>query len=249
MFLLPGAMIGISEYNNIRNVILQKNYLVISLYMNVLWPIRDNHRKHAKNVKKVFDGLKSLYKQELSKIDMYTIIAHSVGGKVGLLVASIIDSRRVSSVLALDPVDINSVEFTNKRGSNLSLPSNSGDNEKDSTSLGIAITATCSDEKAALEDDFVHIDSKEQSDMNTTTNIVLTCTDGGRGIPKAHNAHSIHILHPATTYYHHKHAGHMAYCDNGGGSWAGKLMPDIGTSEGNDKARESTYELIRQILD
>jgi len=217
--------------------------------MNVLWPIRDNHRKHAKNVKKVFDGLKSIYKQELSKIDMYTIIGHSVGGKVSLLVASIIDSRRVSSVLALDPVDINSVEFTNKRGSNLSLPSNSGDNEKDSTSLGIAITETCSDEKAALEDDFVHIDSKEQSDMNTTTNIVLTCTDGGRGIPKAHNAHSIHILHPVTTYYHHKNAGHMAYCDNGGGRWAGKFMPVIGTSEGNDKARESTYELIRQILD
>ena len=41
----------------------------------------------------------------------------------------------------------------------------------------------------------------------------------------------------------------MAYCDNGGGRWAGKLMPDIGTSEGNDKARESTYELICQILD
>ena len=216
------------------------------MYMNVLWPIRNNHRKHAKNVKKVFDGLKSIYKEELSKINLYTIIGHSVGGKVGLLVASIIDSRRVSSVLALDPVDINSVEFTNKHGSNLSLPSNGGDDEKDSTSLGIAITATCSDEKAANEDDFVQIESEERSE---NTNIVLTCTDGGRGIPKAHNAYSMHILHPATTYYHHKHAGHMAYCDNGGGRWAGKLMPDIGTSEGNDKARESTYELIRQILD
>lgn len=89
VFLLPGAMISISEYNNIRNVILEQNQLVVSLYMNVLWPIRNNHRKHAKNVKKVFDGLKSIYKEELSKINMYTIIGHSVGGKVGLLVASI----------------------------------------------------------------------------------------------------------------------------------------------------------------
>ena len=33
----------------------------------------------------------------------------------------------------------------------------------------------------------------------------------------------------------------MAYCDKGGGRWAGKLMTDIGTSEGNDIRQENLF--------
>ena len=39
----------------------------------------------------------------------------------------------------------------------------------------------------------------------------------------------------------------MAYCDNGGG-WAGKLMPDVGTKMGNEKAKVAAQELIRKLL-
>ena len=37
-------------------------------------------------------------------------------------------------------------------------------------------------------------------------------------------------------------------CDNGGGKLAGKLMPDVGTKEGNEQAREAAHTLIKQIL-
>ena len=130
--------------------------------------------------------------------------------------------------------------------------------DSSNNNLEPTLTATCSDEH--VDDDYVHV----KNDVEQTTGIaeeqetvsqkkhhhilILTCTDGGRGIPKSHNAESIHKLHPATTYYHHAHSGHMAHCDNGGGKLAGKLMPDVGTKEGNEQAREAAHTLIKQIL-
>ena len=212
-------------------------------------------------MKKVLDGLKMMYKQRLSTINTYSIVGHSCGGKVALLVASIIDPMRVSAVVALDPVDINPVEFTkNETGPNLPLDDDGTDERYDSSNNNLepTLTATCSDEH--VDDDYVHV----KNDVEQTTGIaeeqetvsqkkhhhilILTCTDGGRGIPKSHNAESIHKLHPATIYYHHAHSGHMAHCDNGGGKLAGKLMPDVGTKEGNEQAREAAHTLIKQIL-
>ncbi len=81
-FLLPGAMISISQYSNLRDVILEQQHLVVSLFMNPLLPLCDNHRRHAKDVKRVFDGLKSMYHDQLANISRYNIVGHSMGGKV-----------------------------------------------------------------------------------------------------------------------------------------------------------------------
>ena len=89
--------------------------------------------------------------------------------------------------------------------------------------------------------------NKQKVTAKDKTPIILTCTDGGLGIPKTHNAEAIHKFHPATILYRHIKAGHMAYCDHGGG-WAGSIMPDRGSPDGNEKARNDAHELIRQIL-
>ena len=242
-FLLPGAMISISEYDSLRDVIIAQNHLVVSTFMNVVWPMSSNHRKHAKDVKNIFDELKATFYDELESINTYSLIGHSVGAKVALLVSSIIDSKRVAAILALDPVDINPVEFTKSAGSNLPL------GDEDGT-------------ESSEDEEFVHIvkmpnnqtitckgDSGKDEAHQSLPIIILTCTDGGLGIPKSHNAMGIHKFHPDTTKcYRHEHAGHMAYCDHGGGSIAKYLMPDVGTKEGNQKARDAAYDLIRQLL-
>ena len=222
-FLLPGAMVNISEYTSLRDIILQQDHLVVSMYMNVLWPFRNNHRTHAHNVKKVFDELTTLYTtadncQLDASCKSYSLVGHSVGGKVALLVAATIDPNRVSAVLALDPVDMNPIEFTTQVKAD-----SSNDKKKGRSNLSL-ITA------------------------GGTKTIFITCTKGGLGIPAAHNANAIHKFHStATTLYEHNDAGHMAYCDNGGGM-AGRIMPDVGTTEANQQARVAAHELIRQIL-
>lgn len=241
-FLLPGSMIKISEYNGLRDVILQQNHLVIRFFINVLYPFRNNHRKHAEDVKDIFDSIQALYPNLLP--NSYSIVGHSVGATIGLLVASIVDRTRVSAVLALDPVDINPIEFTNARGHNLPLDDDDDDDDDipDSTCMG---SFTCQFDH---EDDIVHVyHHRKGIEEHKHLPIVLTCTDGGLGIPKSHDAEAIHKLHPATLCYHHNHAGHMAYCDHGGG-WAGKLMPDVGTKDGNEKARIAAHKLIREFL-
>jgi hypothetical protein len=213
-------MVSISEYNGLRDVILQQKNLVVSMFMNPLWPLRNNHRKHAHDVKCVVQELN----EEFSNLpSSYAIVGHSMGGKVALLCASVVDRINVKAVLALDPVDMNPAEFTNENGENLTLNDDPGDN-----------------------------DNGGQTRINAAESphhipIVLTCTDGGLGISKLHDGEAIHKLHPNTEYHRHEHAGHMAYCDHGGG-WAGKLIPDIGTSKGNENATKSAHELIRKIL-
>ncbi|KAL9187275.1 hypothetical protein ACHAXT_001378 [Thalassiosira profunda] len=235
-FLLPGAMISISEYDGLRDVILAQNHLVVSLYINVICPPRNNHRKHAADVKTVFDELRNKYPH---LPDSYKVIGHSAGGKIALLLASVVDPDRVSAVLALDPVDVNPVEFTNARGDNLPLDDEDGK------------LAICANDEG--DADMVHVRQREQrvddaEDKRKHIPIILTCTDGGRGIPKSHNAEAIHRLHPNTICHRHEHAGHMSYTDSGGGWAASTIMPDIGTKEGNEKAKEAAHDLIRQIL-
>lgn len=235
-FLLPGATVQISEYNGLRDaILLEHHHIVVSLYLNVLWPLRGNHRKHAQNVKRVFDELRSMY---AFLPNSYSIVGHSVGGKIALLVASIIDPARVSAVLALDPVDINPVEFTNAKGHN--LPLNDSILHSDfEVHAGVAHVVNHKDEPRVSKENRKRIP------------ILLTCTDGGIDIPANHNAKAIGKVHPATTCYYHKHADHMAYCDNGGGleyGKAGVVMPDVGTKEGNKKAREAACDLIRVMF-
>lgn len=87
----------------------------------------------------------------------------------------------------------------------------------------------------------------EKTLEHTRSDIVMTLTDGGRGISTEHNAQAIHDANPrVTTLVRHKDAGHMAYTDHGGGPY-GKLIPG-GTPEGNEKAREGAQDLIRRYI-
>lgn len=105
-FLLPGAMIAISEYDSIRNVLVKRNHAVLSFYCNVL---TTRHRVMATWVQDIFNEFK---RQKHIDVDCYNIVGHSVGGKIALLVATDIDVERVSTAIALDPIDMNPAEFT-----------------------------------------------------------------------------------------------------------------------------------------
>ena len=239
VFLLPGAMISISEYNGLRDVILQNNHLVVSFFVNVLYPFRDNHRHHAQNVAKIFDELLLRYPDRGLSSSSYGIVGHSCGAKVGLLVASIVDPSRVAFVLALDPVDMNPIEFTNTKGSNLPMDDDTADIFGERRENG---------EDNYDDDSFVHVSTRCQgNEPRANIPLAMTCTDGGLGISKEHDGEAIHKLHPATICYRHEKAGHMCYCDHGGG-WAGKLMPDIGTKEGNSKAKLAALQLLQNLL-
>jgi len=111
-FLLPGSNIAVEEYNSHRDVLISENQIVLSFYINVLWPLSDNHRTKAKAVKKVFDIFYSKYAPK-SIPEKYSIVGHSVGGKIALLVPTLYDHDRVMNVIALDPVDQSPSEFTN----------------------------------------------------------------------------------------------------------------------------------------
>lgn len=235
-FLLPGSMIQISEYNGIRDVLLGMKHLVVSFFINVIWPPwdLDKHQTYARAVKTVFDELlRSQHNNSKDFPSEYTVVGHSVGGKIALLLASDIDRDRVKAVLALDPVDMNPVRFTNENGPNLPLDGTAEEGSHDTSQVV---------EGAAQE-------RVGESDPQARRRIpiVLTCTDGGLGIQKSHNAEAIHALHPTTRLYRHEHAGHMAYCDHGGGL-AGMLMPDVGTKEGNAAARNAAQTLVREVL-
>lgn len=250
VFLLPGAMVSISEYNTLRDVILQQNHVVVSFFVNVLYPLRNNHRYHAQNVAKIFDALLIRYSDRglpssSSSSSSYGIVGHSCGAKVGLLVASIVDPSRVSFVVALDPVDTRPTEFTNAKGSNLPL-----DDDEDIDNNANP-RADCKEDESG-DDCFVRVKRQHQAgaddiDAHVHIPLAITCTDGGLGIPKDHDGEAIHQFHRATICYRHKNAGHMAYCDNGGG-WAHILMPDVGTKEGNEKAKVAAQEIIRKLL-
>ena len=106
-FLLPGAMIAIREYDSIRNVLVHKNnQVVLSFYTNVL---TTKHRAMAMWVKEIFHEYQ---RQCQTKFEQYNIVGHSVGAKIALLVATHTDISRVSTVVSLDPIDLNPAEFT-----------------------------------------------------------------------------------------------------------------------------------------
>lgn len=106
-FLLPGAMIAISEYDSIRNALIHNNRIVLSFFTNVL---TTQHRVMAMWVKDIFDDFRQQYR--IQQFDKYSIVGHSVGAKVALMVAAHTDKHRVSAVLSLDPIDMNPAEFT-----------------------------------------------------------------------------------------------------------------------------------------
>jgi len=115
-FILSGANLGIDNYDSIKDTLVERGHLVVGFYINVLLPPWKNHRNKANKVKEIFRQLQNEF-----GIKNYSVIGHSIGGKIALLVAALHNSdNSLYYVLALDPVDQTPAEFTNG-SSNLSL--------------------------------------------------------------------------------------------------------------------------------
>lgn len=75
--------------------------------------------------------------------------------------------------------------------------------------------------------------------------IVITCTDSGVFVSKAHNGREIQRLNPSTKLVLHRNTHHMVYTDEGGQlSW--KALMGNGTSQDrNQVVKEQTLQLIK----
>jgi hypothetical protein len=75
--------------------------------------------------------------------------------------------------------------------------------------------------------------------------IVITCTDSGYFVSKAHNGREIQRLNPSTKLVLHRNTHHMVYTDDGGTiSW--KALMGNGTSQDrNQVVKEQTIQLIK----
>ena len=109
-FFVTGAMAPLSIYESMINVILGQNQWVIGVVSNVFFPFEDNHRFRARQIKQVFDAFLETH-SDLP--DSYSLVGHSAGAKTSLLVTGVYDTPRVTTVIALDPVDQCPPEFTN----------------------------------------------------------------------------------------------------------------------------------------
>lgn len=114
-FFLPGAMASESMYQSNVAVLLEQKQVVISFASNVL---TTSHEEMAERVPKIFDAYIA---ETQADIDQYSVVGHSVGGKVSLLLAAKVDPERVKTAISLDPVDSNPAEFTSDGDSNLTL--------------------------------------------------------------------------------------------------------------------------------
>ena len=118
-FVLTAANVPFSNYHSITDALLELDHVVVGYYINVASPPWKNHRIKAQDVYDMFEELR----KEFTMITKYNIVGHSVGGKIALMVAALHNSdKSLQVVVALDPVDQNPVEFTNKNTkNNLSL--------------------------------------------------------------------------------------------------------------------------------
>lgn len=111
-FLVGGAQTPLAEYNNIRDVLLERQQVVIALFTSVLtvWDYQ------AKMVEAIPTILVEYREKHPDLPRDYSLVGHSAGGKVVLLLASYTkdDSHPpIGQVLALDPVDMNPTDFAN----------------------------------------------------------------------------------------------------------------------------------------
>uniref|UniRef100_A0A7S4K6Z7 Chlorophyllase n=1 Tax=Odontella aurita TaxID=265563 RepID=A0A7S4K6Z7_9STRA len=196
-FLLTASNMPLEKYDSIRDALLSIGNVVVGFYINSLRPLRRNHRVKAEHVREMFLILKNEF-----RMSEYSIVGHSVGGKIALMVAALHDADQVlNSVIALDPIDQSPVEFTNKElGNNISL-------------------------------------------KGSKANITVTVTESGP-VSMEHNGRAIHKFNQNVELILHRHAGHMAYCDEGGKlSW--KAAMGTGNPEKSAKAKREAIELVK----
>lgn len=225
-FLITGAMIPCSSYKSIINL-LQKNKSqhVICIYTNVL--IGRSHREYAKIVVKEFDEYNEKHKGK-GMINEYSIVGHSAGAKIALLVISLYDFKRVKTVIALDAVDEMPVEFTSDIERNMKTTERNFEKKKKHHNLNLS--------------------------ESNAKDIILTQTSvfdaGISSFNREHSPEAIHELNVAETkLIHHEGAGHMAYTDDGGGMLAKMMMLPSGDKEANEKAFQGAHDLIEQYID
>jgi hypothetical protein len=237
-FLLPGAMIAVSEYNPWRDLLVHEcHQTVLSFTCNVMWY---SHTQLAQRVLPVYQAYCSSTpksgidthnnitnvvngsttapvsnKDIHNDLPRFNVVGHSVGGKIALLLASSPDtSVWIDRVIALDPVDDNPPVFTNA-----------------------AANATLA---------HTHV---------STLAITWNAGTWPSCLPPAHNAHALYQaiaptvplttaqLLPLQTF---ADAGHMAYCQHGGGIW-GWVMKG-GTAAGNAQAVAGATLLVQQVF-
>eukprot|EP00566_Odontella_aurita_P019554 CAMPEP_0113600794 /NCGR_PEP_ID=MMETSP0015_2-20120614/42891_1 /TAXON_ID=2838 /ORGANISM="Odontella" /LENGTH=300 /DNA_ID=CAMNT_0000509063 /DNA_START=291 /DNA_END=1194 /DNA_ORIENTATION=- /assembly_acc=CAM_ASM_000160 len=216
-FLLTASNMPLEKYDSIRDALLSIGNVVVGFYINSLRPLRRNHR-----VKAEFPDT-----EKRVPYDEYSIVGHSVGGKIALMVAALHDADQVlNSVIALDPIDQSPVEFTNKElGNNISLKG---------SKANITVTVTESGPVSL---------GNNISLKGSKANITVTVTESGP-VSMEHNGRAIHKFNQNVELILHRHAGHMAYCDEGGKlSW--KAAMGTGNPEKSAKAKREAIELVK----
>lgn len=90
---------------------------------------------------------------------------------------------------------------------------------------------------------------KGRSNVSLTkskADIIISCTDSGYFVSKAHNGREIQRLNPSCKLVLHRNTHHMVYTDDGGSiSW--KALMGNGTSpDRNQVVKEQTIQLIKE---
>jgi hypothetical protein len=215
-FVVTAANMPISKYTSIITALTSVDHAVVGIYISAITLNRNAHRIKAEAIPQIFEALKSEF-----RVNKYDIVGHSVGGKIALLTAALFDSEenQIRSIIALDPVDKNPVEFTNDLLKQAMLGgSKAQDNGPKKTNLSLA---------------------------SSKADITLTFTDCG-GIVGKHNAREIQKKNPTLKLVLHRNAGHMVYCDDGGVlSWKA-LMGRGESADRNDAVKAEALLLIKE---
>lgn len=108
-FLLPGFTVDENEYLSTRRVLVEEQRQVV-----ISFPIGlgQSHRQYADSLDKIFHAYGFLEQELPMNRSGYNIVGHSAGGKIALMAAATNDRGKVKTVIALDPVDGQDVEFT-----------------------------------------------------------------------------------------------------------------------------------------
>ena len=147
-FLLPGSYSPVHrhptvrDYGMIRKALNDKGQIVIGFETISVMLGAPTHEQYATKVAGIFQEYRARSDNNSTLPDKYNITGHSVGGTIALL-AAVNDNEHVKTVISLDPIDRNPVQFTNNRGNDLTLE-NAGESihltyAESSTSFGIPL--------------------------------------------------------------------------------------------------------------
>jgi len=218
-FFLSGACISLDEYDTvIKTLVEEKNHIVIGYFINVLSPLTNNHRSKAQQVVQIFDAIKGEKRFPFS-IPTDCTTYNLIGHSVGGKISLLIAST-------YDVERVDNVIALDPVDQNLPCFTNV-DKDKNESLLRI----------------------------KNRGNVVITNTGGGPGIKKEHNGEAIwkqsktkcNDDSSSIILVQHEYAGHMAYCDNGGGK-LGRFLMSCGTMDANRMALEDIIHIIMNSL-